>query len=92
MACAAPPDKELHQAEGAIAAAKTADAERYAPDELRAAETALHNYDAAVAARDYRQALRLAMDAQVSASEAAKRAGDEKALARSHAESSGAVS
>jgi len=85
-ACAAPPDKELHQAEGAIAAAKAADAARYAPDELKAAEAALHDYRTAVDARDYRQALRLAMDAQVSASEAARRAGDEKALARSRAE------
>ena len=84
--CSAPPEKELHQAEGAIAAAKAADAARYAPDELKAAETALHDYRAAVETRDYRHALRLAMDAQVSASEAARRAGDEKALARSQAE------
>jgi hypothetical protein len=85
-ACSAPPDKELHQAEGAIAAAKAADAARYAPAELAAAEAALHDYRAAVDTRDFRQALRLAMDAQANASEAARRAGDEKALARSRAE------
>jgi len=85
-ACSAPPDKELHQAEGAIAAAKAAGATRYAPDELKAAEAAVHDYRAAVDTRDYRQALRLAMDAQVSASAAARRAGDEKALARSRAD------
>ena len=85
-ACSAPPDKELHQAEGAIAAAKAAGAGTYAPEELRAAESALREYSAAVDGRDYRQALRLAMDAQTSATDAAKRAGDEKAIARSRAE------
>jgi hypothetical protein len=85
-ACSAPPDKELHQAEGAIAAARAAGAATYAPEQLEVAESALREYAAAVDARDYRQALHLAMDAQTSATDAAKRAGDEKALARSRAE------
>jgi hypothetical protein len=86
VACAAPPEKERHQAEGALAAARAAGAQTYAPDELGAAERALGQYDEAVAARDYRQALRLAIDARDGAYEAARRAADEKAIARAGAE------
>ena len=86
LACSAPPDTELHQAEGAIAAAKAADAAAYAPDELASAEAAYQKYDAAVAQRDYRQALRLAIAARDTAYEAARQAGDSKAAARGQAE------
>lgn len=85
-ACSAPPTNERHQAEGALAAARAAEAETYAPDELRMAETALARYDEAVAQRDYRLALARALEARNSAYEAVKRAGDEKAAARSRAE------
>lgn len=85
-ACSAPPDKERHQAEGAIAAARAADAGRYAPVALRMAETSLAGYDAAVAQRDYREALRLALEARDTAFQAARDASDEKAAARSRAE------
>jgi len=80
--CSAPPEKERHQAEGALAAARAADAATYAPAELKAAETSLAQYDAAVAARDYRQALSLALAARDGAYEAVRRASDEKASAR----------
>jgi hypothetical protein len=86
LACSAPPEKERHQAEGALAAARAAGAAAYAPDELGAAEHALGQYDEAVAARDYRQALRLALDARDGAYDAARRAADEKAIARASAE------
>jgi hypothetical protein len=84
--CSAPPEKERHQAEGALAAARAADAATYAPEELKAAEQALAQYDAAVAARDYRQALSLALAARDGAYEAARRASDQKAAARGEAE------
>jgi hypothetical protein len=86
VSCSAPPEKERHQAEGALAAARAADAATYAPAELKTAEDALAQYDAAVAAGDYRQALNLALAARDGASEAAKRASDEKAAARGTAE------
>jgi len=84
--CSAPPDKERHQAEGALAAARAAEAAIYAPAELKAAEAALAQYDAAVAARDYRQALSLALAARDGAYEAVRRASDEKAAARVQAQ------
>ena len=84
--CSAPPEKERYQAEGALAAARAADAATYAPEELKAAETALAQYDAAVGAGDYRQALSLALAARDGAYEAARRASDEKAAARGEAE------
>jgi hypothetical protein len=86
LACSAPPDKERHQAEGAIAAARAADAGRYAPKALEMAESALAGYDAAVAQRDYREALRLALEARDTAFQAARDASDEKASVRSRAE------
>jgi hypothetical protein len=86
LACSAPPEKERHRAEGALAAARAAGAAFYAPDELGAAERALAQYDEAVARRDYRQALNLALEARDGAYEAARRAADEKAIARASAE------
>ena len=85
-ACSSPPDKERHQAEGAIAAAREAGAEAYAPNELAIAETSLNKYEAAVAERDYRLALSLAVEARDTAYRAAKHAADGKAAARSEAE------
>lgn len=86
LACSEPPTKERQQAEGAIAAARAAGAATYASAELSAAEKALVDYDAAVAQRDYRLALRLAVEARNGAYEAAKRAADEKAALRGRAE------
>jgi len=87
LSCSEPPLKEFHQAEGALAAARAADAGTYAPDTLRAAEASLAKYDEAVAQHDYRQALNAALAARDQAYEAAKEASNKKAEARSRAES-----
>jgi len=84
--CGEPPDKELHQAQGAIAAARAAGAERYAADEYKAAIDALARADTAVAERDYRLALNNALDARERAQNAAREAADRKAAARGRAE------
>jgi hypothetical protein len=84
--CAAPPQKEMDQAEGAITAARAAGAAQYAANEFTAAETALTRSREAADQRDYRQALNHALDARERAQTAAREAADKKALARGHAE------
>jgi hypothetical protein len=84
--CGEPPNKELHQAQGAIAAARAAGAERYAADEYKAAVDALARADTAVTERDYRLALNNALDARERAQNAAREAADRKAAARGRAE------
>jgi Domain of unknown function (DUF4398) len=86
IACGEPPNKELHQAQGAIDAARAAGAAVYAPDELKGAVDALTRAQEAVAQRDYRLALNHALDSRERAQAAAKRAADERATARSDAE------
>jgi hypothetical protein len=86
VACADPPDKELHQAQGAIDAARAAGAEKYAADELKAAQDALDHANTAVGDRDYRLALNYALDSRERAQNAAKMAADQKAAARGDAE------
>ena len=85
-ACAAPPQKEMDQAEGAIAAARAAGAAQYASEEFTAAETALRRSHEAAGQRDFRQALNHALDARERAQTAAREAADKKALARGRAE------
>ena len=85
-ACGEPPNKELHQAQGAIDAARAAGAETYAPEELKGAVDALAHAQDAVGQRDYRLALNYALDSRERAQAAAKRAADERATARSDAE------
>jgi hypothetical protein len=85
-ACAEPPNKELHEAQGAIDAAKAAGAERYATDELTAAQRALDQANAAVAQRDYRLALNHALDSRERAQSAARQAATERAAAQGRAE------
>lgn len=85
-ACAEPPNKELHQAQGAIDAARSAGADDYAPEELKAATDALAKAEAAVAQRDYRLALNHALDSRERAQDAAKMAASQKAAMRSQAE------
>jgi hypothetical protein len=85
-ACGEPPDKEMHQAQGAIDAARAAGAETYAPDEYKAAVDALARAQDAVSQRDYRLALNNALDSRERAQNAAKVAADQKAAARSAAE------
>jgi hypothetical protein len=85
-ACSEPPTKEMHEAQGAIAAARAAGAETYAAPELDAARAALKRSEEAVTARDYRLALGQALDARERAEEAAREAANRKAAARSDAE------
>jgi hypothetical protein len=85
-ACAEPPNKELHQAQGAIDAARAAGAEQYAATELAAAVKALGLATAAVAQRDYRLALNHALDSRERAQDAAREAATGRAAARSRAE------
>jgi hypothetical protein len=86
VGCGDPPDKELHQAQGAIDAARAAGAEKYAADELKAAQDALDHANTAVGDRDYRLALNYALDSRERAQNAAKMAADQKAATRSDAE------
>jgi hypothetical protein len=82
-ACEDPPSRELHQAQGAIDAARAAGAETYATAELTAATTALDRARTAVDQSDYRQALSQALEARDQARAAARRAADEQARVRS---------
>jgi hypothetical protein len=84
--CAEPPNKEMNQAQGAIAAARAAGADRFAASELAAATDALKRSEEAVAAGDYRQALSHAIDSRERAQQAAKVAVDGRADARGQAE------
>lgn len=84
--CAAPPNKEMDQAQGAIDAAKAAGAEQYAPAEYHAATDALTRSHAAVAQNDYRLALNHALDSRERAQNAARQAADGKAQVRGEVE------
>ena len=83
--CGAPPDKEIQQAQSAIDAARTAGADRFAPEEFAAARDALARANEAVAQRDYRLALNNALDARERAQSAAKDAAGRKEAARQDA-------
>jgi hypothetical protein len=85
-ACGDPPDKELQQAQAAIEAARTAGADRFAHDEYVAAQDSLKRANDAVAQRDYRLALNLALDARERAQTAARDATENTKTARTKAE------
>lgn len=76
----------MQQAEGALAAAQAAGADKYATAEYTAAQAALANAREAVTQRDYRLALDRALDSRERAQNAAREAADGKALARGNAE------
>lgn len=84
--CSEPPNREMHQAQGAIDAAKAAGADEYAAGELKSAVDALARANDAVTARDYRLALSNALDSREYAQNAAKAAVDARAKARGDAE------
>jgi hypothetical protein len=84
--CGSPPDREMQQAAAAIDAAQTADADRYARDELAAAQDLLRRAGEAVEQRDYRLALNYALDSREQAQNAATIAADGKAMARAAAD------
>ena len=81
-ACSAPPQKEIDLAQGALDAARAAGAERYAPQQVAAAQTSLQQAHEAVAQRDYRLALTRALDAHDRALDAARAAAEGQARAR----------
>ena len=81
-ACGEPPEKEMQQAQGAIDAARAAGASQYAPDEFKAAVSALDRARQAADARDYRQALNDALDSRERAQEAARQSAENMAAAR----------
>lgn len=81
-----PPEKELQQAEAAIAEAVDVSAEQYAADELNAARQAMANARAAVTARDFRLALNHALDARDRARTAVSLAVSAAATAKSNAD------
>lgn len=81
-ACAAPPDKELSTAQGAIDAARAAGAAEYATADLAIAEQTLARARASVTERDYRAALAHALDAHLQAQAAAKAAAEGRATAQ----------
>jgi hypothetical protein len=83
-----PPEREMQQAQDAIDAALAARADVYAVEELAAAEAALTQAGAAVAARDYRLALNHALDSRQRAQNAARLAADGMAAARGEADRS----
>ena len=85
-ACAEPPRSEMDQAQGAIDAARSAGADRYAAEQYGSAVKALQNAHDAVAARDYRLALNHALDSRNRAQKAAKEAATQQVLLRSRAE------
>jgi hypothetical protein len=76
----------MNQAQGAIDAARSAGAERYAATELAGAIDALQRSEAAVTQKDYRLALSLAIDSRERAQDAAKTAVETRAKARGDAE------
>jgi hypothetical protein len=85
-ACAAPPNKEMDQAQGAIDAARAAGADRYATTEYSAAVEALKNANDAVGVGDYRLALNFALESREQAQNAARGAADAKARVRAEVE------
>jgi hypothetical protein len=82
VACGEPPDKEMQQAQGAIAAAQAAGADVYAPAEFAAAQDLLKRAHDAAGQRDYRLSLNYAIDSRERAQNAAREAADRKAAAR----------
>lgn len=82
VGCAAPPTKELSQAEGALDAARAAGAATYAAAEFTAAQQTLARANADVAERDYRAALGHALDSRTRAQAAATAAVEGRVKAR----------
>ena len=82
VACAAPPTREMDEAQAAIESARSAGAEQYASDEYNAALVALKQARDAVGQRDYRRALDQALDSRERAQSAAKQTADQKARLR----------
>lgn len=85
-ACDEPPKREIQAAEAALDKARQAEAERFAPERFREAQSALDNARQQVQARDYRGALSSANAAAERSRAAATAAVAARTLARSAAE------
>ena len=85
-ACGEPPNKEIGEAGGAIAAARAAGAEQYAATEFAAATAALTQANEAVAAGDYRLALNHALESREQGEAAARTAAETRARTRGDTE------
>jgi hypothetical protein len=86
--CAAPPSKEMDQAQGAIDAARAAGADRYATTEYSAATDALKKANDAVLVRDFRLALNYALESREHAQNAARLGAETQAKVRADFERS----
>ncbi len=75
-ACAAPPNKEIADAQQALDTARAAGAERYAPKEFAAAADAYKQANQAVLAGDYRLALNRALESRDHALTATRESAD----------------
>jgi len=84
--CAAPPQKELDQAQAAIEVAIAAGAERFASADLTAARTAMRQAAEAVTQRDYKLALGHALDGRERAQAATQAATETHARLRDESE------
>jgi hypothetical protein len=81
-ACAAPPNKEIGDAEKALKAAKDAGAERYAPESYKTAAESYRLANKAVLDGDYRLALNKALESREYSLIAARQSSDENVRAR----------
>jgi hypothetical protein len=86
VACGAPPDREIQQAQEAVEIARAEGAEQYAREEFDAARNALARAREAVELRDYRLALNHAIDSRDRAQIAAKQAAAAELAARLEAD------
>jgi hypothetical protein len=81
-ACAAPPNREIEDANTALKAAKAAGADRYAAGSYHEAEEAYRLANLAVSGGDYRLALSKALESREHARDAEREAADIHARAR----------
>jgi len=84
--CAKPPTEEIEAAKAAIEGAKGAEADVYAPNDFRAAQSALADAEAKVTDKQYELAKTSALQAKEKADAAKAAAGPNKAKAKAEAE------
>jgi predicted exporter len=80
-----PPDREVQQAQAAVAAARSAGADLSSADEIAAAAAALQNANAAIEQHDDRLAPNPALDSRERAEDRASQAIDGRTAARARA-------
>jgi len=86
VSCAKPPTQELDAAQAALDAAKTAEADIYAPDTYRSAKTTLDDARAKVDQKDYEGAKASAVQAKELAGQASSQADTNKRQTRDEAQ------